>query len=72
MELFQAVLLAYSEKMAGQQGEDLLLGTKIVGEAAEGTVRLATMLALRRYRLCAWLVAVFSGEASMAEEVRIL
>jgi len=63
---------AYSEKMAGQQSDDLLLGTKIVSEAGEGAVRLATVLSLRRYRLCAWLSGVFSGEAEMVDELRVI
>jgi hypothetical protein len=63
---------AYSDQMAGRQSEDLLLGTKIVSEADEGAVRLATVLALRRYRLCAWLVGVFSGETEMVEELKVM
>jgi hypothetical protein len=63
---------AYSDQMAGRQSEDLLLGTKIVSEADEGAVRLATVLALRRYRLCVWLVGVFSGETEMVEELRVM
>jgi hypothetical protein len=43
-----------------------------VSEADEGAVRLATVLALRRYRLCAWLVGVFSGETEMVEELRVM
>jgi hypothetical protein len=63
---------AYSDQMAGRQSEDLLLGTKIVSEADEGAVRLATVLALRRYRLCVWLVGVFAGETEMVEELRVI
>jgi hypothetical protein len=32
----------------------------------------AAVLALRRYRMCAWLVEVFSGETEMVEELRVM
>jgi hypothetical protein len=62
----------YSEKMAGLQSEDLLLGAKIVSEADEGAIRLATMLALKRLRICNWLIRVLSGEEEMGEAVRMI
>ena len=63
---------AYSEKMMGKHSEDLLLGTKIVSEAEEGAVRLATVLALRRFRLCAWLGEVFSGKVEVGDELKVV
>jgi hypothetical protein len=62
----------YADKMAGRQSDDLLLGDKIVSEAGEGVVRVATMLSLRRLRLCGWLIGVLSGEAEIPDELNVL
>ena len=62
----------YADKMAGRQSDDLLLGTKIVSEADEGTIRLGAMLSLRRLRMCGWLIGVLSGETEVGEELKFL
>lgn len=62
----------YADKMAGKQSEDLLLRTKIVSEADEGTLRVGTMLSLRRLRMCGWLIEVFSEEKAVGETLGLL
>jgi hypothetical protein len=62
----------YAAKMVGRQSEDLLLRTKLVSESDEGTIRLATMLALRRVRICDWALGVLSGEGEAGDELRLL
>jgi hypothetical protein len=59
----------YAASMEGKEGEDLLLGTRIVSNASEQDVRLGTTLAIRRAQVLRWVQQRMYGEAEPSERV---
>jgi hypothetical protein len=59
--------MEYAERLHGNEGEDMLLGTVIVSKANDADVRLGATLALRRAKILDWVRKRMYGEVEAGE-----